>query len=306
MKPRTRRRFDERALKLVLAAFFVALAVPAGILIAQAYSQLKWQAFRSSQVAAEELAARIDGALRAATATEDARSFGDYSFLVVEGDAAANFVQRSPLSVFPVAGAVPGVLGWFQIDAGGTLTTPLLPGDGVAAADYGITPAEETARAERVTLLREVLARNELVRAVRPERDDAGASALEQAQQFRLGLDAEPPAAPPSAAAQAGFDRLAAEAEQSAAGAAPASAVANDLSAAQEIVVTGARRARTLEERQGRVEQSLVAEPAVDEAADAEQPKAELAIRTFASEVDPFELGVLDTGHLVLFRNVWR
>ncbi len=29
-------------------------------------------------------------------------------------------------------------------------------------------------------------------------------------------------------------------------------------------------------------------------------------MRTFASEIDPFELGVLDTGHLVLFRNVWR
>jgi signal transduction histidine kinase len=310
MKTRARRRFDERALKLVLAAFFVALAVPAGILIAQAYSQLKWQAFRSSQVAAEELATRIDAALRAATAAEDARSFGDYSFLVVEGDAAANFVQRSPLSAFPVVGPVPGVLGWFQIDAGGTLTTPLLPGDGVAAADYGITPTEEAARAERVMLLREVLTRNELVRAVLPARDDGRAAALEQVRQFRLGLDAEPPAAPPSAAAQAGFDRLAAEAELSAAGAAPASAVANDLSAAQEIVVTGSRRTRAMEERQGRVEQSLVAEPAADEAADeaadAALPKAELTVRTFASEVDPFELGVLDTGHLVLFRNVWR
>ena len=29
-------------------------------------------------------------------------------------------------------------------------------------------------------------------------------------------------------------------------------------------------------------------------------------MRTFASDVDPLELGVLDTGHLVLFRNVWR
>jgi signal transduction histidine kinase len=29
-------------------------------------------------------------------------------------------------------------------------------------------------------------------------------------------------------------------------------------------------------------------------------------VRTFESEVDPFEVGVLDTGHLVLFRNVWR
>jgi two-component system phosphate regulon sensor histidine kinase PhoR len=319
VKARARRRFDERALKLTLAAFFVALAVPAGILIVQAYSQLKWQAFRSSQVAAEELAARIDATLRAATAAEDSRSFGDYSFLVVEGDAAANFVQRSPLSAFPVAGALPGVLGWFQVDAGGNLTTPLLPGGGVAAADYGITPAEEAARAERVTLLRDVLARNELVRAVLPARDDEPAAALEQeqVQLFRLEVDAEPPAAPPSAAAQAGFDRLAAEAVQSAAGAAPASAAANDSSAAQEIIVTGARRRGvSAEERQGRVEQSLVAEPASDEpladeaaaneAADAALPKAELTVRTFASELDPFELGVLDTGHLVLFRNVWR
>jgi two-component system phosphate regulon sensor histidine kinase PhoR len=308
MKPRARRRFDERALKLTLAAFFVALAVPAGILIAQAYSQLKWQAFRSSQVAAEELAARIDAALRTATAAEDARSFGDYSFLVVEGDAAANFVQRSPLSEFPVTGAVPGVLGWFQIDAGGNLTTPLLPRSGVAAADYGITPAEEAARAERVTLLREVLASNELVRAVRSERDAAPAAALEQVQQFRLGIDAEPPAAPPSVVApQAGFDRLVAEAVQSGAGAAPSSRAANDASASEEIVVTGARRRGiSAEERQGRVEQSLVAEPAADEAAVAELPKTEVTVRTFASEVDPFELGVLDTGHLVLFRNVWR
>src|SRR6185503_2391789 len=35
-------------------------------------------------------------------------------------------------------------------------------------------------------------------------------------------------------------------------------------------------------------------------------PKLELAVRTFESEVDPIEVGVLDTGHLVLFRNVWR
>jgi signal transduction histidine kinase len=309
VKARARRRFDERALKLTLAAFFLALAVPAGILIAQAYSQLKWQAFRSSQVAAEELAARIDAQLRAAIGAEDARAFGDYSFLVVEGDAAANFVQRSPLSAFPVAGAVPGVLGWFQVDADGKLTTPLLPDGGVAAADYGITPAEEAARAERVTLLREVLARNELVRAVLPARDDARAAVPERAEEPRLAFDAESFAAPPSAPPQAGFDRLAAEAVQSSAGAAPAS-VASDSSAAQEIVVTGSRRARSLEERQGRVEQSLVAEPAPDEAAnqaaDAVLPKAELTVRTFASEVDPFELGVLDTGHLVLFRNVWR
>ena len=36
------------------------------------------------------------------------------------------------------------------------------------------------------------------------------------------------------------------------------------------------------------------------------QRAATRAVRTFESELDPFEFGLLDTGHLVLFRNVWR
>jgi signal transduction histidine kinase len=337
---RPRRRFDERALKLVLAVFFLALAVPAGALIAQAYSQLKWQAFRSAQVAAEELAARIDAALRAAVAVEDARSFGAYSFLVVEGDAAANFVQRSPLSAFPVDSAVPGVLGWFQVDAAGNLTTPLLP-EGVAAADYGITPAEQAARAERVAQLRELLARNQLVRPAREETAALAADAAAPPESERArSLQSAAPAAPPAASsAQAGFDRLAAEATRKLAAAASetASPRADGAAAPRDNAAPAAAELRESDvpaefgftqpfgfdepfgfnesplaeqERQKRVEQALVAEPARNDASadalDANAPKAEVAVRTFASEIDPLEVGALDTGHLVLFRNVWR
>jgi signal transduction histidine kinase len=331
------RRFDERALKIVLAVFFLALAVPAGILIAQAYDQLKWQTFRSTQVAAEELAARIDAGLRSAIAVEDARSFGDYSFLVVEGDAAANFVQRSPLSTFPVDSALPGVLGWFQVDAAGNLTTPLLPEPGIEAADYGITPAEEAARAERVAQLRELLAQNELVRASRDEpapvpedldgfresgneADDLGAVA-EERQRAQLDLGAAvsaPVSSPPAPSAQANFDRLATEVQASA-GAKPSRGIAAERAAASSAAVESALRRvdepTQTEARSKRVEQELVAESVapklsaladVDENANSDVPKAEVAVRTFAGEIDPFELGVLDTGHLVLFRNVWR
>jgi signal transduction histidine kinase len=320
---RVRRRFDERALKLVLASFFVALAVPAGVLIAQAYSQLKWQAFRSTQLAAEELTARIDAGLGATVAAEDARSFGDYSFLVVEGGAAANFVQRSPLSVFPVDSGLPGVLGYFQVDTAGNLTTPFLPAAGVAAADYGITPAEEAARAERVAELRELLARNQLVRGLR---DDAPDLAAVEAPRARLEREAarsqrqlapsEPAASPPATSPQAAFDRLAAaEAPGQDVGAAPSRD--NAAGAAVELgeAVVTARRADEATtgagERGKRVEQAFVAEPAVTDAAvgpeeDSSSAKTEVTVRTFASEIDPFELGILDTGHLVLFRNVWR
>ena len=310
-----RRRLDERTLKLLLAAFFIALAVPAGILIAQAYDQLKWQAFRSTQIGAEELAARIDAALRAAVATEDARSFGAYSFLVVEGDVAANFVQRSPLSAFPVESAVPGVLGYFQVDAAGRLTTPLLPEAGVTAASYGIAPAEEAARAQRVAELRDLLARNQLVRASRDEVPAAPAPERERAPLESLERSAV-------SSAQAGFDRLAAaeapaetdapalraDAGGAVRGAAPEPAAANATPELRQLVEQ--RTNSFADERLKRVEETLVAEPTVaqDAAVDTDAPaaKVEVSVRTFASEVDPLELGVLDTGHLVLFRNVWR
>ena len=313
-----RRRFDERALALVLAAFFLALAVPAGILIAQAYGQLKWQAFRSVQIGAEELAARIDAALRVMVGVEDARPFGAYSFLVVEGDVDANFVQRSPLSMFPVDSALPGVLGWFQVDAAGNLTTPLLPAAGVRAAAYGILPAEEAERAARVAQVRELLARNELVRAGRDEAAAAPAAPAAPAADAAASESeraAASAAAPSSISAQAGFDRLAAEAPE-AGGAPPPAATAAELRTT--IRETTARMPRfsdesaiAAEERQKRVEQALVAEPARDDTvagvdANASAAKTELAVRTFASEIDPFELGVLDADHLVLFRNVWR
>jgi signal transduction histidine kinase len=341
-------RFGERGLLALFAVVFVALAAPAVVLVAQAYSQLKLEAFRATQLAAEELAARIDAQLRAATAAEEARSFGDYSFLVVEGDAAANFVQRSPLSAFPVVSAVPGVLGYFQVDAAGRLTTPLLPEAGVAAASYGIAADEEAARAALVAELREVLAQNRLLRpqarldavaapaaesqrrAAQPVRDSAIPSSDLEAAAIAAAapaLGAEAAAVPAAAApaeeqAQAAFDRLAtgvrsfarapsASLGDEAVGAASLS-VADDAATANEAVheAVEARAEPGADDRQKRVEQTLVPEAeiavtAVENDA-APVPKVELRVRTFESEVDPFEVGALDTGHFVLFRNVWR
>ncbi len=309
-------RLDERGLKLVLVAFFLALTIPSVVLVVQAYSQLKWAAFRSTQLAAEELATRIDTTLRAAIAAEDARSFGDYSFLVVEGDVAANFVQRSPLSAFPVASAVPGVLGYFQVDAAGKLTTPLLPEPQAAASSYGIGADEEAAREARAAEIRDVLARNRLVRGPREdpaslerveellERDDVGALRSSARRNVEAPAAPAPEAiatAAPDVEAQAAFDRLGLERERrsgagGAANAPPARAAVLDAVAETPSDV-----------RQKRVEQALV--PAVATAANesaADAAKLEVGVRTFESEVDPLEVGVLDTGHLVLFRNVWR
>jgi signal transduction histidine kinase len=317
------RGLDERGLKLVLGVFFLALAIPSVVLVVQAYSQLKWGAFRSTQLAAEELATRIDATLRAAIAAEDARSFGDYSFLVVEGDAAAPFVQRSPLSAFPVASELPGVLGYFQVDAAGKLTTPLLPEAQGAAASYGIGADEQIARAARATEIRDVLARNRLVRGPRDEaatlgadlalqpreRDDADSFSEREQREVEASAAPAPGALPPAAPAvetQAAFDRLNRFADnESVGGAARPPSVEVGRAARQDAPAEEA----PADERLKRVEQTLVPEPAAAIAANesvADAAKLEVGVRTFESEVDPFEVGVLDTGHLVLFRNVWR
>ena len=50
---------------------------------------------------------------------QEAHGFADYTFLVVAGDPSANFLQRSSLSAYPVPSAIPGLIGYFQVDAQG-------------------------------------------------------------------------------------------------------------------------------------------------------------------------------------------
>src|SRR5688572_5295177 len=134
-----RKNSDKKRLRLVLLLFFLALAVPTVVLIKQAYSQLKWEAFHQHRLLAEELAVRIDRRMNELIQAEEARAFTDYAFLIVAGDPAANFLQRSPLSSHPPATDIPGLLGYFQIDADDVFSTPLLPPSEAQASTYGIS-----------------------------------------------------------------------------------------------------------------------------------------------------------------------
>jgi signal transduction histidine kinase len=177
--------FDKQRLRRWLLLFFAALALPTAVLIYQAWSQLKWAAFHQYQLQAKSLSGRIDKRFSELVATEEARSYTDYAFLVISGDPAANFVQLSDLSAFPVSSDIPGLIGYFQVDAAGRFTTPLLPVGGVEAGAYGIPVNELQLRGSLQQQIREILSENQLLKRNKSEDyslDTAVASPALQAQ----------------------------------------------------------------------------------------------------------------------------
>ncbi len=398
--------YNRSRLRNLLTLFFLALAIPTAVLVWQAYDQLKWEAFHQHRGLAEELTNRIDTRLADLIATADAHSFADYAFLVVTGNPSANFVQRSPLSNYPVTEDLPGVLGYFQVDTDGAFTTPLLPEAGTDPQQLGIDQEEYNNRLTLVQLIQAVLAENRLVR----DRPDTGLrralatppalaesvaeeesivedylaprqqAAKESIAQYDSPLSSgasstiEPGAVggflDETATDKDAVDRLQAEpAKQVASGSETYSQQAFDelnlpRSRAFEVTVVGAdanelddsfnnaaateQRANTIgkvadlkldaelqkksevaerkisaeQESTGRRDENPArtkrreqialpqsikpAAPAEGEAsADAPGP-ADLRINTFESEIDPLEFSLLDSGHFVLFRNVWR
>ena len=334
---------DRKGLRRWLALFFLALALPTGVLILQAYSELKWEAFHHYREQAEELAARIDSRLIHLIDGEEAHSFTDYAFLNVAGEPSANFLQRSPLAAYPVASAIPGLIGYFQVDTRGLFSTPLLQQADADPGLYGIAGDELAQRRGLADRLQRILSQNRLVtageagaaggKAVAPqpgrERDDRMPAETSVAF-LDEEMAEESVAAPPAPAmepmpAQAAFDRLnqpparqALKRKQE--------RVAGTLGRVEDLKLeqsfqsapapAAAPQRRTAEkktamfEKRVRKERSALPEPRAPVARgvrEAEAPlRSAIRIRTFESEIDPFEFSLLDSGHFVLYRKVWR
>lgn len=174
MRPTT----DAKRLRRVLVLLFLALCVPTGVLIWQAYDQLKFEAFYQYQRQAEAFTARVDAELRDELTALEARGFADFAFLNLAADS-GSLLQRSPLAEFPVRSALPGVLGYFQVDADGVFSTPLLPDPAVDASSLGIPATEMTARTEAAASIRRILTDNRLLREQR-----AGMPVLQDSERF--------------------------------------------------------------------------------------------------------------------------
>jgi two-component system phosphate regulon sensor histidine kinase PhoR len=200
---------DRRRLRLGLAAFFLALAVPSALLVYHAFGQIEWEGFHQQQVLAEELALRIDARLTALVDAESARGSADYGFLVVEGDPRAGYLQRSPLAAYPPSPDIPGLIGYFQVDARGDFSSPLLPQGAIDPTAYGLTEAEVRERAAAEIRLEQILSSNRLVDQRRGEgigRKAATAAAMSDAVEGSLSSEVSGELARHRPAAAGGVD----------------------------------------------------------------------------------------------------
>lgn len=308
--------WSKQRLRLVLLGFFLALLVPTAFLIKQAYSQLKWEAFHQHRSMAEELVQRIDRRYRELLETESARRFTEYAFLNVTGDPDTNYVQRSPLSNFPVQSTLPGVIGYFQVDPQGRFSTPLLPDDELAAQRYGIAQAELVQRRELQARLLNILTENQLVQRPVPLR--LAEEALPQAPSLSsAGVIAEQDAQ----SVQQGFDKLQ---SQETYATAKKKFTPKSLGRVEDLKLEDRYRQKAADAEQAervtkaeeektprvlRKEQSVLLEQELRNApVEAAQTPAAVAprVRMFESEIDRFEFSVLDSGQFVLYRKVWR
>jgi len=321
---------DRIRLRNFLALFFLALAVPTAVLIWQAYGQLKWEAFHQYRGDAEALTQRIDARLNGMIKTADARSFADYTFLVVSGDPSANFVQRSPLSAYPVTADLPGVLGYFQVNSNGEFSSPVLPPKGAEAGSLGISETEYRNRLQLAQELQAVLADNRLVqsrsassvrRNIATVADAPSTLAEDEKESDALDKDAN------EIYSQQIFDQLNQPRQRT--------GYASDsynLASIDE-KVSGLKLDAELQKKSEALERDAPAESRLDEVSAFARGRSkrkeqsalpesvaaisgerianvagptDLRINTFESEIDPFEFSLLDSGHFVLFRKVWR
>ncbi|OUR64406.1 sensor histidine kinase [Methylophaga sp. 42_25_T18] len=341
---------DKKTLRRWLSFFFLAVAVPTVTLIQQSYSQLKWEAFHQHQITADELASRIDNQFTQLITAEEQRPFTDYSFLNVAGDPAANFFQTSPLSKFPVESAIPGMIGYFQVDSQGQLMTPLLPDAIEQAENYGISEIELVARTDLFNIIESILSDNRLVlykkttvsrvdEEQRQDNDDVAESGvfseLTSERLFSRDMrDVRDVTVKENETIvqldrQMTFDELK-NIVPSELNKLSKYGRVEDLKLEQRYQQEATEQALIKEKKfkaersrkivnKARKEQSVLPESIEMMPAEAVASKGNLAarpsiqvnlapltIQTFASEIEPFEFSLLDSGHFVLYRKVWR
>ncbi|MCB0346253.1 MAG: HAMP domain-containing histidine kinase [Bdellovibrionales bacterium] len=186
-----------RRLGRTLAIFFVLLALPVSALLIRTYRQLSQEALHQYKTAAEDLVARIDESVHSLLAAEELRPFGDYNFFSVADNPLfqQKAVNYSPLSTLPDASSIPGLVGYFQVDATGGFSSPILPAGSDAWSDPRLADLSELKRRRDLyAKLQSVLTDNYLLAAA-PEESQQSKDSEELVAEMEEGAAEQAPIA---------------------------------------------------------------------------------------------------------------
>ncbi|RLU00661.1 sensor histidine kinase [Ketobacter sp.] len=316
-KPRAHpfRHWSIGRLRWVLGISFILLVIPTIVLSLKARQQIKWEALYQQRQLAEELARSIDGALQRWLRTELQRAADEYQYLLDQKQAGATrYLQRSPLSQtpqsqWPDGDAAPGLLGYFQVNSEGQLSTPLLPDSETEGLSSGLTREDLQQRQLVKQRIESVLGENHLVApsdsdAPAPQQavPPASAAALYSQTYQSQGSNSQTP-----------FDQL--NQKQDASRQAKTLSKRSNLGniaelelerafADQESDAVPAQRARKKALAEETKTESL-SEPLSANADLAEAVPSATPITLFNNTTSNFNLALLESGHLILFRNAW-
>lgn len=358
----------KKHLRYITCLFIAIVAVALFILVQYTFTQLQWEQFHQNRLQAEALSLRLDKNLQEIIDEEEQRAIDDYRFLSLANSAdnvsknkGSAFFQRSSLSQLPLQSKVPGIIGYFQLDANNQFSTPLVPQQREQATKYGLSNQEYLARVKTAKQLANILLDNKLslnTSEVLSNEEPIAESlvtqnnAQETSSKSKLKLKAESDQQLSRQKKAISFDKLKDTAQFT-----PSnklgrvddlleqnqnnefdqrSRLAQEKKSIQQPTKKQAPPARQLRKEQriietikvdrgefdnGEAESGVSAESIVASSApalgsiasenlnDSDDLNADisepLTIQIFESEVEPFQVNVLESGHVLIFRRVW-
>jgi signal transduction histidine kinase len=111
-------------------AIFIVIAIPVIVLLSHSYAQLQTSSLFGYKEHAFSVLQNLNKNITADLAIEDRRSYADYRFIRSVPVFGGEEITMSELAEFPLRSHYVGLVGHFQLDPAGNLSTPVLP-DGV-------------------------------------------------------------------------------------------------------------------------------------------------------------------------------
>ncbi len=118
-----------KKLRNYFIVFTLALAVPVILLVRQAYQQFSWEMYFPYRWSAQQTLNNVNETLSTRLNEESDRPIGHYKFYTVMENPLTKTknVRLSPLTDLQSSSRLPGLVGYFQVDELGLVSSPLLP-----------------------------------------------------------------------------------------------------------------------------------------------------------------------------------